>query len=280
MNLLDIVQRTPNPVPWDEGEKIPWNAPDFSRRMLREHLSQEHDHASRRVAIIDQQVNWLHIHILAGKPTSILDLGCGPGLYSSRLAKLGHSCVGIDFSPASIDYARRAAEHLACSYSHEDIRTADYGSGYGLAMLIFGEFNVFTPADARVILRKAHNALSDQGVLVLEPHPRSAIQQIGEQPRSWYAVQKGLFSDKPYIYLHECFWDEAHNVTTQRYYIVDASTGHVTRYASSMQGYSDAEYRGLLTECGFGEVSFYPSLTGNVSEISRDLIAITARKAG
>jgi len=48
MNLLDIIQRRAVPVPWEEGEKIPWHDPDFSRRMLREHLSQTHDLASRR----------------------------------------------------------------------------------------------------------------------------------------------------------------------------------------------------------------------------------------
>lgn len=72
---------------------------------------------------------------------------CGPGLYSTRLARLGHTCVGIDFSPASIRYARETAEReeLACTFRHEDIRSADYGSGYNLAMLIFGEINVFCP---------------------------------------------------------------------------------------------------------------------------------------
>ena len=31
---------------WGGQYKIPWNDPDFSRRMLREHLSQEHESAS------------------------------------------------------------------------------------------------------------------------------------------------------------------------------------------------------------------------------------------
>ena len=44
MNLLDIVNRTPAPIPWDEGDNIPWDDPDFSKRMLAEHLSQSHDH--------------------------------------------------------------------------------------------------------------------------------------------------------------------------------------------------------------------------------------------
>ena len=109
MNLIDIIHRPANPVPYSEGEKIPWNDPVFSARMLREHLSQAHDAASRRFETIDKHVAWIHRTILAGRPAKILDLGCGPGLYASRLARLGHTCAGIDFSPASIAYAREQA---------------------------------------------------------------------------------------------------------------------------------------------------------------------------
>lgn len=53
MNLLDIPGRTQPPEPWAEGDNIPWHDPDFSRRMLNEHLSQEHDAASRRTPPLD-----------------------------------------------------------------------------------------------------------------------------------------------------------------------------------------------------------------------------------
>ena len=104
MKLLDVVGRQRVPKPWAEGEKIPWDEPGFSGRMLNEHLSQEHDAASRRFEVIDRHCRWIHGCVLKRNPTRILDLGCGPGLYTSRLARLGHHCVGIDFSPASIAY--------------------------------------------------------------------------------------------------------------------------------------------------------------------------------
>jgi SAM-dependent methyltransferase len=190
MKLIDIIRRQTVPKPWAEGEKIPWNAPDFSRRMLDEHLSQEHDAASRRFEIVDKHVKWIHNQVLKGNPTQILDLGCGPGLYTNRLARLGHRCVGIDFSPASIAYAREQAEEagLECTYIQQDIRTADYGDGYGLVMSIFGEFNVFRPGEARGILEKAYRALVPNGFLLFEPHTFEAVVKIGKQPASWYSA--------------------------------------------------------------------------------------------
>ena len=48
MNLSELVARFGlAPEPWVEGRTIPWDDPGFSQRMLREHLSQQHDGASR-----------------------------------------------------------------------------------------------------------------------------------------------------------------------------------------------------------------------------------------
>ncbi|HHI03179.1 MAG TPA: hypothetical protein ENL22_06630, partial [candidate division Zixibacteria bacterium] len=40
---------------WDGKYKIPWDDPGFSRRMLQEHLSQDHDLASRKKEMIKKQ---------------------------------------------------------------------------------------------------------------------------------------------------------------------------------------------------------------------------------
>jgi SAM-dependent methyltransferase len=279
MNLLDIVNRTAVPEPWAEGEKIPWNDPGFSARMLKEHLSQDHDAASRRFETIDAHVAWIQQQVLDGKPTRILDLGCGPGLYANRLTRLGHSCVGIDFSPASIAYAKTQAtsDNLPITYIEADIRRADYGEGYGLVMLIYGEFNVFNPADAQHILEKAHRALLPGGQLLLEPHTFDAIQKIAKIPNSWYTTSSGLFSEQPHFCLTENFWDDEHKTAIERYYIIEAATGCVTRHAATMQAYTNEEYESLLTKCGFHNVHFYPSLKGEAEE-SHWLCAITAQK--
>jgi SAM-dependent methyltransferase len=279
-DLMEIIQRSERPGPWAEGEKIPWNDPEFSRRMLREHLSQEHDWASRRAVTIQKHVDWIHREVLQGRLGRILDLGCGPGLYTSQLARLGHECVGVDFSPASIEYARESAqkEHLQCSYHLQDIRKAQLGSDYDLAMFIFGEFNVFTPQDARRILVKTCAAIRPGGALLLEVHTFEAVKEIGLQPSTWYSANSGLFSDRPHLYLQENFWEEEQSVATLRYFIVDGETGRVTRCASSMQAYTEAQYRNMLVECGFQDIAFYPSLAGENVPAQPGLYAILAHK--
>jgi len=279
MNIEQIVKRDSSPEPWQEGEKIPWNEAGFSRRMLAEHLSQQHDGASRRFSVIDRQVEWIHRELLNGQPSKVLELGCGPGLYTSRFAKLGHICQGIDFSPASVDYARQQAEneHLTCDYLQADIRTAEYGQDFDLAMLIFGELNVFRRADALAILRKAHTALKPGAWLLLEPHSFAAVRKMGQEPCNWWSAEQGLFGENPHLVLTESLWHESAQAATTRYYVIEAASGQVERLAESVQAYSDDDYCRLLTEAGFEGFQFYPELAGQPGEAQTDLIAITAR---
>jgi SAM-dependent methyltransferase len=278
MQLQDFIRRAAAPAPWSEGDNIPWHDPAFSRRMLKEHLSQDHDAASRRTEKIEKHVAWIHRTVLAERPARVLDLGCGPGLYASRLARLGHRCVGIDYGPASIAYAQEQAEResLACQYLCQDIREADYGDGYDLVMLIFGEFNVFSPANAKRILNQARSALKSGGRLLLEPHTFAAIQTMGEAAADWYTTASGLFSERPHLCLQENCWGAVSRTATTRYYILDAATAEVTRYAASYQAYTEADYRAVLNECGFEPAAFYPSLAE--LETGSDLIAITTQK--
>jgi SAM-dependent methyltransferase len=280
MNILDVVHRCDVPEPWAEGEKIPWDDPEFSRRMLHEHLSQDHDWASRKMVTIDRHVEWIRQQLPAGGSTRVLDLGCGPGLYASRLAAGGQECVGIDFSPASIEYARQVAqrEHLACSYRQEDVRRADFGTGYGLVMFVYGELNVFRPEEASGILEKAHAALQPGGTLVLEVHTFEVVKEIGLGSPSWYSTAAGLFSARPHLCLQENFWDAARSAATERYYILDAETGEVIRYADSIQAYTQEEYLSLLKNAGFVDVKIFPSLTGEEDPTQAHLFVLLAHK--
>ena len=66
------------------------------------------------------RVGWIDRRIRAefGGPQRLLDLGCGVGLASEALARLGHTVVGIDAAAAVIDAARAhaAGQELPLKY--------------------------------------------------------------------------------------------------------------------------------------------------------------------
>ena len=278
MNLLDIVNRIPIPEPYSEGEKIPWDDPEFSARMLKYHLSQDHDAASRRFSIIDKHIKFMDE--LAGGPTRMLDLGCGPGFYTSRFTSLDYWCRGLDFSPASLEYARKQAFEARqdINYVLGDIREAEYRGGYGLVTLVYGEFNVFKRVEILNILKKVHTSLDDGGLFIAEPHSFEAIKSIGEAPSSWYTGEAELFSDKPHMVLTEHFWYQEQGVSVNRYIVINAETCEAKIHADALVAYTNEEYEALFREVGFSDVVFYPSLTGDKVDYNDQLMVIAARK--
>ncbi len=265
--FTDLIHRPSHSAEW---QKIPWHDPDFSRRMLDEHLSQDHDLASRRQNLIDQHVAWLHREILKKHPSHILDLGCGPGFYIKRLSALGHTCVGMDISPASIAYARK--QHPDGTYIHGDVRSLAFGENFDVVCMIFGELNAFAPDEAADIVRRAHAALKPGGILVLEVHPYEVVVASGNAPRSWHTAEKGLFSDRPYVCLTESNFEQNHAET--HFYVIDADSGAMQRYTTMLQAYTEEEYQQMLS--AFAHITFYPSLTG--SREQSDLFVIAAEK--
>jgi ubiquinone/menaquinone biosynthesis C-methylase UbiE len=245
---------------WDGAYKIPWYDPDFSRRMLDEHLSQEHDLASRKRETIRKQVQWIHEHICNNTPAKLLDIGCGPGLYIEQFAALDYNCSGIDFSPASIEYARSHLGNKA-RLVNSDIRHVDFGSGYDLAMIVYGEFNVFSPDECRKILKKTCKALSPGGKLLLEAHTFEAVERIGKTTNSWYksgAGLLGLFSDEPHICLTENHWFYKQQTALQQFHVLNSAGGTVTTYRSTTKAWTTDQYEQLLKEAGFTNVTIHP----------------------
>ena len=265
MDLADIVARPPRPTPWAPGDGIPWSDPGFSERMLAEHLSQDHDAATRREETVDRHLAWVHERVLGGQPSRVLDLACGPGRYTCGLAARGHDCVGVDISPAAVAHARATAEAvgLAARHLEADIVTADPGTGFDLALVVFGQLHAFPPVDAARILANAFAALGPGGRLLLEVHHEGFLRDRGTRAPSWSTAATDLFSADPHLVLLESFWDEALGVASRRFMVVDAATAAVNFIVEHLQAYDDPTLDALLTEAGFADLERHPSLTGD-----------------
>ncbi len=260
MQIAHILRRQP-PAIWSSTSKIPWHDAAFSARMLREHLDQNHDRASRRTERIVAHVEWLQSRVLGPQSKSVLDLGCGPGFYTERLAALGHRCTGIDIAPAAIEHARREAARSAsgCAYVQGDVRSAALGGPHDAALFLFGEFNAFPPVEAKSILSRIAHSLAPGGCLVLEAHTSAYVEHIGRHEATWTRAKYSVFADQPHLWLKEAFWDETAHIAIERYFVVDEHA-QTTEYVNSIQGYGRDEYEVMLHAAGFDRIDVYPSL--------------------
>lgn len=280
-NLLSIVDRIHPPVAWAEGDNIPWNDPAFSERMLAYHLDQSHDLASRRLETIERHVCWIHDEVLEQQPSRVLDLTCGPGLYTSRLAQRGHRCVGVDFAPAAIAYARMQADksRVDCTYFEADVRSFEPSvcEGFDLVMMLWGQFNVFRKHDAATLLKRARRALRKDGRLLLEPQELEHLERAASAPPAWRTELAGLFSDQPHLVLEESHWDDREQIATNRFFVIDAHSNEVVRYAMSTVGYTRGQLGASLADAGYRDVRCFPNLTGAREDTTEPTFVVVAR---
>ena len=107
--ISQLVELQQKPAPFTPGEPLFWDDPHISGQMLEMHLNPNIEAASRSSETIDRSVKWLIENLALKAGDSVLDLGCGPGLYTSRFAHAGLQVTGVDYSHRSIDYATKYA---------------------------------------------------------------------------------------------------------------------------------------------------------------------------
>ncbi|UCC63418.1 MAG: class I SAM-dependent methyltransferase [Anaerolineae bacterium] len=131
------------------------------------------------------------VSLLPQKPR-ILDLGCGPGHESLRLASTGAQVVGIDFSSESIRIARERAPH--CQFAVMDFRQLDGRFGKFDGVFASGSLIHISPEEMPDVLKKVAQILRENGYLL-------AIVQDGEGTRERWPVVAGK-KLKRVIYLY------------------------------------------------------------------------------
>lgn len=255
--LWRIYNRPDAPPLWQNGGNLPWNDPGFSARMLREHLDESHGAASRQAAERAAQIDWLWTALQLAPGCRVLDLTCGPGLYAVPLARRGCRVTGVDFGPASIEYARRLAsdEGVAdrCIFVEQDVRTFEPETGFFDAVLfLYGQLAVFRPEEAAALLAKARTTLRPGGRLVVELLDQDRVDK--EKSSWWFTDDRGLWGDRPFLHLGERVWDAATQASVERYYILDLATAALGEIILCDQTYSIETMTEMMRAAGFTEV--------------------------
>lgn len=110
---------------------------------------------------------------LAGK--TALDVGCGAGLLTEPLARLGASVTGIDASPEVIAVAR---EHAAAMALEIDYRTGDVQELQGQFDLITAMEVIEHVADPSIFLKALAKRLAPDGLLILSTPNATAWSRL------------------------------------------------------------------------------------------------------
>ncbi|BCS97816.1 hypothetical protein DSLASN_34480 [Desulfoluna limicola] len=259
MNIQKLIEAARKPEIYAKGTANMWVDAHIAQQLLETHLSQDTDLASRKESTISSTVQWI-LNQVHGDSLTILDLGCGPGLYTERLAEKGHDVTGMDFSSNSIRYARESAQQkqLNIAYIQQDYLELDEENRYDLILMIFLDVCVLSPNDRAKLLKRIYRALKPGGTVlfdVLNVHHTLG----GSESKDWQIAEQGFWRNRPYLALSETFYYEEQNVLLNQHVVMDEDES-IDVYRFWRHTFSPAGIKQVLAEQGFRFVSCHEGI--------------------
>ncbi|MCY6960120.1 class I SAM-dependent methyltransferase [Clostridium brassicae] len=277
MDFNDIFKFIKQPKVFEPGTSNFWHDSYISKNMLEAHLNPDWDAASRKPKTIDKTVAWINDNFLQDYST-ILDLGCGPGLYAERLARLGYHVTGIDFSKRSIEYAKESdrKQELNIEYIYQNYLEIDYDEKFDVAILIYCDFGVLSNEDRAVLLQKVYKALKPGGFFIFDVFTED-FKKDKIIEKNWYTSQKDFWGNENHIVLSEVFhYPEEKVFLDQNIVLLDSNRFDV--YRSYNHYYSEDDLTHLLDEHRYRNHHFFYGIIGDNNFISNSVVFTVTQK--
>lgn len=274
--LKNIYRR---PAPWEKytAEKL-WNDKHISERMLKYHLNEDVEPASRNKTFMDESIAWIVSHFNIRNNTKVCDFGCGPGLYSTQFAKTGAEVTGIDFSKRSIQYAKKTAKatNLNIDYIQQNYLEYTADKKFDLITMIYCDFCALSPKQRKKLFGQFSKCLNDDGFILLDVFSMDAFAQREETAILKHLLHDGFWSAKNYYGFMNTYRYQEEKVVLDKYTIIEKSkTWEVYNW---LQYYSLESLKKEFEENGLCIHEYYSDVRGTSYKPDSSEIAIVASK--
>jgi len=267
--------RRPPPFSRYTAEEL-WTDPHVARQMLKYHLDPDQDLASRNHAFIQRSVGWLTERFHLGNGKQVLDLGCGPGLYSNALAREGASVTGVDFSQSSLAFARSEADSrgLEVDYIHGNYLDLEVPGAFDLVLLIFGDFCPLGPEQRRSLLGRVKEWLRPGGQFVFDVSSLALFETVEESASYGEMSEGGFWSPDPHFVFTKRFKYPTVLAYLDRYLVVES--GRHREFFNWIQCYDPSGLGAELEEAGWRLEATFGNVAGDPFDPDAPFFAVIA----
>ncbi|MET2832859.1 class I SAM-dependent methyltransferase [Mesorhizobium shangrilense] len=215
----------------------------------------------------DRQTELIWELLSLGQGSSVLELGCGYGRITNRLAKKGAQVAGLDISPILLKEAEAGAAErdVNVEYVLGDMRSLPWRDRFDAAFLWYTTFGYFDDADNERVLREAASSLRKGGRLLIDHHNRVLLLRHKLPICNVWQRNNDVRID---ILSNDVLSDRSH---IERIIVRD---GCVRRTHLSFRQYGFSEYVSMLRSAGFETVEAYGEEGGAFTSDSSRLMVV------
>jgi cyclopropane fatty-acyl-phospholipid synthase-like methyltransferase len=274
---LKEINSRPTPFQFYTADEL-WTNEHTSKQMLKYHLNESIDVSSRNKHFIEHSVEWIASHFGVDKSTEIADFGCGPGLYTTKLAERGAIVTGIDFSENSIKYAKQVAAQkgLKINYVLNNYLDFETKNRFDLITMIMCDFCALSPEQRKEMLSKFHSLLKRDGSVLLDVYSLNSFNEKDELATYELNQLNGFWSPEDYYCFVNTFKYEKEKVILDKYTIIEESRNRVVY--NWLQYFSKESLRNEFEENGFKVEEIYSDVVGKAFSPESTEFAIVAKK--
>lgn len=222
--------------------------------------------------ITNLEVNFLINEASIPQHSKILDLCCGIGRHSMRLAELGYKVVGLDISS---DFLKNAVEKssrkgLSIEWINEDMRDIPFENKFDLVFVMFGAWGFFDEDHENYAVFTAVNkALKMNGHFILDFLNRDWIMRHF-QPAYWVERETGYYLEK------RQFDNLKGRLNTENIFV--KRDGQLLKWETSIRAFTLQEIIKSLESEGFSVCNVYGDLERKPYELNTPRMLLHAVK--
>jgi SAM-dependent methyltransferase len=243
-------------------DTLPWA--ELAPRVLR-YMTEDGIVGLRPWHAVDATIDWVDEQLGLPGEAAILDIGCGPGLYSNRLAARGYRVTGIDIADPFLEHARAEAQAhgLSCDYRKLSMFEMTFDGEFASALLLQSIAGRLSELELRDLLLAIRRALQPGGSLICEFQVKSARFASAEPTvtESLSLLGQSPWSDEPHAWLLRDLYFPASDDTVSHHLILRAD-GAPAEYWSCFRLYSVPALTELLEGCGLEVRAAFGPLPG------------------
>lgn len=276
---LKEINTRPRPFQFYTADEL-WTDKHTSKKMLEYHLNESVDISSRKREFIDRSVEWIGNHFGVNANTSIADFGCGPGLYTTRLAEKEADVTGIDFSERSIQYAKAEAERkgLTINYVNQNYLEFETEKQIDLIMMIMCDYCALNPDQRKIMINKFFKFLKPGSSVLLDVYSLNAFNQREEVSTYGLNLQNSFWSPEDYYGFLNTFKYEEEKVILDKHTVIEKTRTRVIY--NWLQYFSPESLQKEFEESGFKVEAFYSDVAGTPFDPKSLEMAIEVKKNG